>query len=285
MKKLFKKLFKSKPSSRANIRELNKEFLAFKDLFLFESTQSSSKKHSNPLNHFGEKCFSQSDEDGITLEILRRLNILDNGTFAEFGVADGTENLTLILVALGWKGFWVGGDKLAYNTPVNDHFRYIQQWITKNNIVEIANRACSQLSIDTIDLISLDLDGNDIHFVRELLKNQIQPKVFIVEYNAKFIPPIKFEIRYDENHLWLGDDYFGASLSSFVELFTQYNYRLICCNTATGANAFFVQDQFSALFPEVPIDIREIYSPPRYFLPKNYGHRQSTKTLESLFKV
>jgi len=60
---------------------------------------------SNPLNEFGVKVFSQSDEDGITLEILRRLGI-DSGIALEIGSGDGTENNTLVLLASGWKCAW-----------------------------------------------------------------------------------------------------------------------------------------------------------------------------------
>jgi hypothetical protein len=284
MKKLFHKLFKSKPSSRANLRELTREFNALKDLYLFESTKSSMAKHVNPLNRVGAKCFSQNEEDGITLEILKRLGQIDQGIFAEFGVADGTENLTLILIALGWKGFWVGGDDLKYSTPNNQYFTYIKDWCTDLNIIPITQKAMYQLGEKRVDVICLDLDGNDIHFVRTLLKNNFQPKLFIVEYNAKFIPPIKFEIQYNECHQWSGDDYFGASLASFIDVFTEHEYTLICCNSATGSNAFFVQNQFIDLFSDIPKDILSIYSPPRYYLSKTYGHPQSIKTLESLFK-
>src|SRR5947209_3607764 len=62
----------------------------------------------NPLNRFGGKYFSQADEDGITLEIIKRLGI-KTGTFAELGVGNGLENNTLILLANGWRGFWIGG--------------------------------------------------------------------------------------------------------------------------------------------------------------------------------
>jgi hypothetical protein len=33
---------------------------------------------------------------------------------AEFGVSDGMENSTLVLAALGWSGFWVGGEQLKF---------------------------------------------------------------------------------------------------------------------------------------------------------------------------
>jgi hypothetical protein len=34
---------------------------------------------------------------------------IETGTFAEFGVGNGLENNTLILLASGWRGFWIDG--------------------------------------------------------------------------------------------------------------------------------------------------------------------------------
>ena len=75
--------------------------------------KSYKRKSENPLNKFGRKCFSQTDQDGITLEILRRIGCLADGVFAEFGVGNGMENNSLILAALGWRGFWVGSEDIA----------------------------------------------------------------------------------------------------------------------------------------------------------------------------
>ena len=84
----------------------------------------------NPLNHFGAKFFSQSDEDGITLEIIRRLE-LKTGTFLEFGVGDGTENNTLVLLSIGWRGAWVGGENLAFDPDVNPkRLFYKKEWVS-----------------------------------------------------------------------------------------------------------------------------------------------------------
>ena len=91
---------KSKKSSRALLRELNKNIQELRDLFLISQTRQAQINHINPLNRFGLKCFSQTDEDGITLEILRRIKSLGKGVFAEFGVGDGTENNTLILTII-----------------------------------------------------------------------------------------------------------------------------------------------------------------------------------------
>ena len=57
---------------------------------------------------------------------------IKKGVFAEFGAGDGTENNTICLAALGWKGFWVGGDDLKFNYNDSENFSYRKSWITKD---------------------------------------------------------------------------------------------------------------------------------------------------------
>lgn len=247
------------------------------------------QRHPNPLVNLGSKIYSQNDEDGITLEILRRLNI-QNGVFAEFGVGDGLENNTLALAAAGWGGFWVGGENLAFNpNPLNTtqpNFVYQKAWITKSNVVDLYRSGLQAIKKDRCDLISLDLDGNDYYFVQALLTSGALPEVFIVEYNAKFLPPIKFKISYDDNHRWAGDDYFGASLATYNELFTAHGYFLACCNS-TGANAFFVKNVHRNLFADVPQEIEKLFNEAKYYIYNldARGHATSLRSIEQIFKT
>lgn len=247
------------------------------DLLLREINRLESSRHLNPLNKFGRKVFSQTDEDGITLEIVRRLGLGPGSLYAEFGVGNGLENNTLVLAASGWRGVWVGGEDLAFEVSKGKRFAYFKEWITRDNIAGLTQNGLKFLGAERFDLISLDLDGNDIYFVEQILSKGLGPKVFIVEYNGKFPPPIKFQIDYDEKHTWRDDDYFGASLSSYVEMFAKHGYRLVCCNSSSGLNAFFVANEFSNRFVDVPAEIEKLYVEPRYFLYQRYGHRSSPK--------
>ncbi len=252
------------------------------DLLHLSLTLDFQKKHPNPLNAFGMKCFSQSDEDGITIEILKRIKKLNSGFFAELGVGDGTENNSLVLSALGWKGFWVGGNKLAFIPPRNKRFFFKEQWITKENILSIIRNGMEYFRIKNLDLISLDLDGNDYYLIEKLLQEKIFPKVFILEYNAKFPPPIKFKIKYDSHHKWNQDDYFGSSLETLNELLSTNGYKLICCNSHTGANCFFINNKYQKLFRDIPTEIDKIYSPPRYFSSNKMMHKKSIKLIKEI---
>lgn len=256
-----------------------------RELFLYYNTKNESSQCHNPIARCGKKCFSQADEDGITLEILKRINCLHGGCFAELGVGNGLENNTLVLKALGWKGVWIGGENLAFPIKVDDScFAYIKSWVTLNNIDDSIDTGKRLVGIDEFDVISLDLDGNDYYFVERILERGEFPKLFIVEYNAKFIPPIRWSVKYDADFQWQEDDYFGASLQSFNDLFAQYSYKLVCCNIQSGSNAFFIRGDFSHLFDDISTDINELYVPPKHHHYKNFGFKQSVQTISIFFE-
>ncbi len=234
--------------------------------------------HPNPFVMYGRKAFSQADEDGIIFEIVRRLG-LAGGTFIELGVGTGVENNTLALAASKWRGEWFGGQSLAFDLPVRSRVHFTKVWIDRNNVTELIKDACSRLQVQSPDLISIDLDGNDLFLIEQILSARYAPKVWVCEYNGKLIPPIDFSIDYLDAHQWQGDDYFGASLCAINNLMQKYRYKAVCCNAATGANAFFVKDSDFVLFPEVPDEIGKIYSSPNYNLLNYFSHKLSKETI------
>jgi len=238
----------------------------------------------NPLNRFGAKYFSQTDEDGIILEIVKRLGI-KAGTFVELGVGSGLENNTLILLANGWRGFWIGGEDLAFNHKLSPkRFVFLKAWVSLQNVANLMRQGLEKIAITELDVLSLDLDGNDYYFAQELLKIGVLPKLFILEYNAKFPPPIKWTIKYDTNHSWDFSDYQGASLALFSELLTEFSYTLVCCN-ASGANAFFVRNEYLSHFADVPKNIEDIFVGCHYQLYQRWGHPPSPKTVERMLQT
>jgi len=134
--------------------EMKSDIANLTDLVVQINNELRRDRSRNPLNDYGYKCFSQSDEDGITLEILRRIGGVDKGVFAEFGVGNGTENNTLILAAMGWRGFWVGGEKLAFDVrpPAQIGFAYIRDWVTRDNIVDHTKAGMKAIGADCIGL-------------------------------------------------------------------------------------------------------------------------------------
>jgi hypothetical protein len=153
---VFKKLNAKLNAALAALNERTSSSRDLRDMLLSFQAKAVQESHDNPLCRSGRKCFSQTDEDGITLEILRRIDCLNDGVFAEFGVGNGTENNTLILKALGWRGFWVGAECLAFEIgQATNKFSYLQKWITLENIAELTATGTRDLGCEEIDVISL----------------------------------------------------------------------------------------------------------------------------------
>lgn len=251
------------------------------DMELHKTIAKRQHDHLNSFMRYGKKCFSQNDEDGLTIEILKRLGI-KNGVFLEFGVGDGMENNTLVLLSLGWRGAWIGGETLAFDVKRSKRLIFFKDWVTRENVASLAIKGLEELGDSKLDVISFDLDGNDLHFCKELLESGLMPSLFIVEINAKFPVPIRFSIEYDSKHIWNSDDYHGASLMSFFDLFSEFGYSLVCVNAATGHNAFFVKTENIHLFPEIPEKLEDMWIEPYFYQYRRHGEKKSVKLIENI---
>ena len=200
------------------------------------------KKNDKILLNYGYKNFSQADEDGILEEIFKRIGTV-NKTFIEIGVQDGYECNTLHLINQKWNGIWIEKEKKYcekiyknFNFLINKYLEVINDEADTENINDLVqNRIKNQ---NDIDLLSIDIGLNTYHVLKKI--NSINPRVIIVEYNAKFGPSAEWIIKYDKNTEWDNSNYFGASLKSFEIMLKEKNYLLVGCNV-TGVNAFFVR--------------------------------------------
>jgi hypothetical protein len=221
---------------------------------------------------FGYKAFSESDEDGLIAEIFRRIGV-ESRTFFEFGVGDGLANNTLNLLLGGWSGYWIDGsatfvklieERLARFISTGQ-LRVLNDFITVKSI----NKQIAQLGIPkSIDLLSIDIDGND-YWIWEAIE-AVSPRVVVIEYNATLRPPHRLVMEYKEDNWWNGTNYFGASLCALEALGRKKGYSLVCCNY-TGVNAFFVRNDLVEDRFFRPFTAETHYEPARY-LKLKAGH-------------
>jgi hypothetical protein len=224
------------------------------------------QENNKRLEPYGNKVYSQGDEDGIIEEIFYRLGIF-SGTFAEIGLENGMECNTHYLLHKNWVGYWFEADSSKSSSIHNSFISFIKKdklrvaigQITKENI----NKNFNSLGVpQDLDFLSIDVDGMDIHLLEAL---EIKPKVICIEYNAKW-PANAIRVPvYNTHYRWDGTDYMGSSLKAINEVADRKGYDLVGTNI-TGANAFFVRkdlvgDNFSEdKTPEY------LYNPPRYWL-------------------
>ncbi|KAA6302018.1 MAG: hypothetical protein EZS26_001834 [Candidatus Ordinivivax streblomastigis] len=234
------------------------------------------RKVENPiyLDRFGYKVYSQNDEDGIIEEIFNRIGHT-NKKFVEIGVQNGLESNGHFLLHKGWQGLWIDGDKKMvaelrslFKGPIEK-----EQLVALNSFIALDN-INQVVGVDgnyngEIDLLSIDIDGNDYWIWNEI--KCIDPRVVVIEYNAKFPPTHEWVMEYDAKHIWQLDDEHGASLKSLELLGEKLGYQLVGTNVR-GVNAFFVKKELCKdLFPQ-PATAENLYNPARWNLQYISGH-------------
>ena len=226
------------------------------------------------LDKYGFKGNSQFDEDGMIQEIFKRISVTHK-TFIEFGAGGAEcENNSIYLLKKGWKGLWIEGNKdkcnllkQKFNGPLSDkRITIVNTIINKTNVNTIFK---NNGFTGEIDLLSVDVDGNDYWIWKAI--NIVNPRVVIMEYNAKYAPPMEWIMAYNENHKFDKTDYMGVSIASLVKLGNKKGYKLVGC-TLSGANAFFVRNDLIGDKFCKPFTAENHYHPARYYLGKNIDH-------------
>ncbi len=227
------------------------------------------------LNRFEFQLFSQSGQDGIIAEIVRRLGV-SSGTFVEFGVGvgDGFETNTTALLSQGWSGMWIeaSGDacsKIGANfgqVLASRRLKLKQSFVTAENIAGLLQEGGIEREFD---LLSIDIDGNDLYVWKAL--KEFRPKLVVIEYNSYFPEWVDWTMPYRPTYEWDGSIEFGASALALARAGDELGYRLVACDL-TGSDCFFVRadlcnDRFVG-----PFDTAQWYQPMRYYLINRPGY-------------
>jgi hypothetical protein len=129
---------------------------------LLESPRNTDERR---LLKYGYRVYSQGDEDGILHEIFRRIGE-GRRTFLEIGVGTGVENNTLFLLIQGWRGVWIEGSQRHVAAAKKNLEEAIAAGLWASNSI-LSPRPTLVRRFETsrpadVDLLSIDLDGNDL---------------------------------------------------------------------------------------------------------------------------
>lgn len=198
---------------------------------------------------FEKRVFSQNGEDGVIEKIFELIGTT-NKFYVEFGVESGEECNTRALRELhGFNGLLMDGNN--QNGLINLH----KHFITTDNIVALFKQYRVPLAFD---LLSVDVDGNDVYICDVVLKHGFRPRVIVIEFNSMIPPTPNAAISYDPAFIWNGTDYFGASLEAIRILGAAYGYSLIYVEDR-GVNAFLIQDVDVHKVKHVFTDVNDVY--------------------------
>lgn len=180
--------------------------------------------------------FSQNYETGIIEYMLAGIS-KPTQTFVEIGFGDGTQNMTLDLLHLGYSG--VGIDGWDWDPSVTQRWPEqlikIQKMITPADVTQHIPEQYWQP-----DFFSLDIDSFDYEVASVLLQSGFRPATVCCEINKHFgnewgsFPYVENPAKFTYNRKF----HYGCSLSKYKDLWAQYGYEYFTFDTR-AVNAFW----------------------------------------------
>lgn len=196
------------------------------------------------------RVFSQWGEDGILDYLCFELGLvkpkvleLGSGNFTECNSRFLAENLNASVVAVDSRRDLI---PTLESLPVywKTSILPINMWITPKTIIEIQEKALDFL--EKIEIISLDIDGNDYWVAKNLDLSDV--KIIVVEYNPLFgsekAVSIPRKDDFDRTSAHFSNLYYGVSLKAWTNYFGEHNFKFIGTNRV-GNNAFFIAGDYA----------------------------------------
>ena len=210
----------------------------------------------------GLRVFSQFDEDGV---ILFLLGATGTGTrrFVDIGAANCVDasNCANLALNLGFHGLFIeakaeaveyGRRFYATHPDTREQPPVIEQaFVTRENVNELVRGAGFE---GEIDLLSIDIDGND-YWIWEALEC-VSPRFVVIETHTE-LGLEEWVMPYEQGFTWqrlAEGSPLGASPVAMIKLANRLGYRLVGANLY-GFNTLFARDDVgAALLPTIGVD-------------------------------
>jgi len=212
----------------------------------------------------GFRCYSQFEEDGIILYVLSLIGMTTKKV-VEVCCGDAEQCMaTNLILNHGFTGYLFDGDK----NNIRNATRFFSSkrdclltppklraaWITKDNINDLLRSIGAS---GEVDLLSLDIDGND-YYVWEAM-DEINPRLCVLETSNIVPGNLSLTVPYDPDfNCWdktgPEQDFRSVSLLAMKRLSERKGYRLIGGHKH-GFNVFFLRNDIGTdIFQEVTIE-------------------------------
>jgi len=199
-----------------------------------------------PFDTVGFQTYSENEEDGILLYIFTVAGTT-NKIVVEISSQDGRICMASnLIIHHRWCGFLFDGDSSFVTNgrqffgrhPATRSFppTFEARWFDRDNV----NSMLAELNVPSeIDLLSLDVDGNDLYLWDAL--SVTRPRVLVCEFNNIVPSDRSATIPYRPDFRWqkLPNEhqfFRSPSLLAFTRVSRTKGYRLVGCN-ALGYNA------------------------------------------------
>lgn len=198
------------------------------------------------IERYEYSLLSQNGEAGILRYLFSEIGFRSK-LFLEFGFGATESNSMRLMLKEGFGGIYIDGSELTvkhFNKAAESFgIKNVHAINTFLNLDNLESTIFDSGLSKEIDLLSIDVDGNDYWFWEGI--RCLSPRIVVIEYNASLSSQLSLSVPYDpffDRHAKYSSGLFhGASIKALEKLGKKKGYSLIGCDS-NGVNAFFIRD-------------------------------------------
>lgn len=211
--------------------------------------KNNNKPNNYYLSEYFKSIYSQHGEDGL-LQYIFSVVKPRSKYFVEFGVQHGNsiENTRNLRLHHEWTGLLMEGN-LKHVIESNGLVKH--EWITSKNIMELFEKYNVPFNLD---LLSIDIDGDDIYVFNSIDTNKYKPIIIIGEYNPSLpnhLPLTIVEGKSDYGKDPYNNDnsknpcYHGCNIHAWYIIAKSKGYTML---TTCGVNVILISNEYINYF-------------------------------------
>ena len=200
------------------------------------------------LSEYFKSVCSQHGEDGL-IEYLYSIISPKKKYYVEFGASTGNtiENTRYLRENCGWSGLLMEGDENLSNQS-NGLVKH--EWITPENIMDLFVKY--KVPYD-FDLLSIDIDSDDIYVFDSIDTKKYTPSVIIAEYNPGLPNHLPLSIEKGKSDYGINPHpqnnnfpcYHGCNIHAWYVVAKRKGYSIV---TTCGVNVVMVRNYHAKKF-------------------------------------
>jgi hypothetical protein len=188
------------------------------------------------IERYEYSLFSQNGEDGILRYLFSEIGFRSR-LFLESGFGLTESNSLRLMLKEDFGGIFIDRSESSvkkFNDAAQSfgitNVKAIHAFLTLENLESTITKSGLH---QEIDLLSIDVDGNDYWFWKGI--KSLSPRVVVIEYNASLGPQLSLSVPYDplfERHQKHASGFYhGASITALEKLGKENGYSLIGCDS------------------------------------------------------
>ena len=173
---------------------------------------------------------AKKNAESLSIQAVANLLGIKGGQVVDIAASDGWTNSSTVnyFSSHNWSGLAVEVEPMRFLKLAFNYKDFSRTSLFRGRVSPVSTPPLLRAAgiREDFEIFNLDIDSFDYFLFDALLTDGFRPRIASVEFNPNFPLDVFFAEHFHEGALWDGSEFYGCSLSAWLELLLPYGYEL-----------------------------------------------------------